>query len=209
MSADRSSFEVIYLTGPPASGKSTLGRLLAKRIPTLQVFHYSKLLADHLARSSSGSGSDPVNEDHLRQHSSQIITPEDVAAVDDALITAVTDLRRTRPILIDSHPVTKESYGYRVTPFPMPKLRALAPSKVCMIYAEAAEIIHRIGAESGGRPMVNSFQADLHTFLQAQVVSAYALDLGLPLYLLDSTASVEAAAERIAGWIQPQSATNV
>lgn len=192
------AFQVIYLTGAPASGKSTLGRLLAERVQPLEVCHYSALLTDHLNRKHAST----FVQDDLRAQSSKVVTAEDVNAVDDKLIMRVQEIRQHSHMLIDSHPVTKESYGFRVTPFTYEKLRALHPTVVCMLYAEAPEIARRIARESGGRPAVNEFQANFHIFLQSQVAVAYSMDLGLPLYVFDSTQSLEPAAEKLIGMMR-------
>lgn len=188
-----SEFQVIYLTGPPASGKSSLCRLLQSRVQPLKVYHYSQLLAEHLNRRHSAI----VSEDNLRESSAQLISLLDVQAVDELLISEVTEVRKTSHCIIDSHAVTKEKYGFRVTPFTFDKVRALRPTAVCMLHAESAEIIRRISSDSGGRPMISPAQADFHSYLQAQVGLAYSLELGLPFYVLDSTESSEAAADKL------------
>ncbi len=109
----------------------------------------------------------------------------------------MAEARQRTNVLIDSHAVTKESYGYRVTPFSFDKLRLLNPTMICMLYAESAEIERRIKAESGGRPEVSNFQADFHIFLQAQVALAYSLELDLPLYVFDSTSSTDQASAKL------------
>lgn len=184
---------VIYLTGAPASGKSTLGRALKQRVSNLVVHHYSTLLSEHIERRSMT----PTSEDDLRRSSSKIITHDDIIAVDQALVRHVSAQRLEAPILIDSHPVTKEEYGYRITPFAKARLHSLSPTIVCVLYAEAAEITRRITADSGGRPLVNHFQADFHVFLQAQVAFTYSWELGIPIYLLDSTQGIDRAVDKI------------
>jgi transposase len=43
-----------------------------------------------------------------------LLLPADIAHLDDRLLAFVEENRRRRPVLIDSHPVTKGQYGYRV-----------------------------------------------------------------------------------------------
>ena len=47
------TFQVVYLTGAPATGKSTLPRALTHRVQPLQVYHYSDLLIDYLKERKS------------------------------------------------------------------------------------------------------------------------------------------------------------
>jgi adenylate kinase len=190
------TFEVVYLTGPPASGKTTLCKRLEAEVPRLAVFHYSSLLVAHI-RSSRPELSE-LTEDELRERSASIIQASDVETVDRQLIKTVRRIRKASHVIIDSHAVTKEPFGYRVTPFSGTQLRALQPTMIAMIYAEAGEIAQRISRASGGRPSVTVFQADFHTFLQAQIALAYGLQLGLPVYVFDATKSVEPAIEKLA-----------
>src|SRR5262245_45273123 len=118
---------VIYLTGAPATGKSTLARNLKRAFPDLIVFSYSERLREFLARKSM---SPAVSESEIRQHSASIVTPKDIEDLDAELIELVRTSRDQKSILIDSHPVTKESYGFRVTAFSVEKLKALNPDLV-------------------------------------------------------------------------------
>jgi hypothetical protein len=66
----------------------------------------------------------------IREQSSRVITREDVMAVDTKLIDEVTAKRGTHDILIDSHPVTKEPYGFRLTPFKVEQVKAFSPDAI-------------------------------------------------------------------------------
>ena len=175
-----SPFQVIYLTGPPATGKSTLVSYLEATVEPLLSFTYSKILAAHV----SAKASDPLTQDDMRRESARVIRPEDIVAVDGQLIHFVEENRMKSHIVIDSHAVTKESFGFRVTPFGVDKLIAVQPTMIVMLYAEAVVIQQRIAAESQGRPQVSDFEADFHTHLQASVAVNYSVHLGVPLYLL-------------------------
>jgi adenylate kinase len=81
--------QVIYLTGSPASGKSTLCEHLEKAVPNLGVYSYSKLLRDYVNRRRSAA----VDEVGIRRHSANLITGADVKAVDQWLIEEVRSKR--------------------------------------------------------------------------------------------------------------------
>lgn len=190
------AFHVVYLTGPPASGKTTLCIGLQAKVHPLAVYHYSALLVEHVRSVRRGVAN--LSEDELRTYSASLITAADVEAVDNRLIEMVQAKRKESHVIIDSHAVTKESYGYRITPFSIKMLQALQPTIIAMLYAEAHEIDRRISRSSGGRPVVSEFEADLHVALQAQVAVFYGLQLGLPIYVFDSTNSVDQARENLA-----------
>jgi adenylate kinase len=185
------SFEVVYLTGSPATGKSSLTQYLQQQVRPLTVFAYSKLLADHIAQRQTAS----VNQ--LRERSSLLVTREDVATVDAELINAVQFTRRTSHVIIDSHAVTKEKYGFRVTPFSIEKLRLLNPTMIVDLFADSSVVLDRIRHNSQGRPTISSCEADLHTHLQATVALTYAIELNVPIYFVDSSGSVEHVGETV------------
>ena len=180
-------FKVVYLTGAPASGKSTVTRELQKRIPGLDVFEYGAKLAEMISSRGEGISS----HDDLRSKSAVVVTKADIDALDEILIDYVRKNRERRHVIIDSHPVTKESYGFRVTAFSQVALKALNPTEIWVLFASAIETINRIQKASGGRPKPTEFEADLHTQLQASVAATYGVLTGSPVYLFDTGKSQE------------------
>ena len=106
-------YQVVYLTGSPATGKSTLCRLIAEGVQPLEVFAYSEVLSEHVGRRDNTV----LSQNDIRRESARIIAPDDVAAVDQMLLNTVQAKRNSTHIIIDSHAVTKEDYGFRVTAF--------------------------------------------------------------------------------------------
>lgn len=185
---------VIYLTGAPATGKSTLSRALAKRIPELKVFAYSEELRKLLQRKS---GRPSLTEDDIRRESARVVTAKDIEELDQELVEMVLREREHRSILIDSHPVTKEEYGFRVTGFDASTIQQLEPDVLVCLYAPADVIKARIQADDMGRPLPSAFELEMHTQLQAAVVSQYGVLTGKAVYLLDSNRSREELTETL------------
>ena len=190
------TYPVIYLTGAPATGKSTLCRNLASRFKSLTVFAYSEELRHFISKKTARL----LSEDEIRAQSSTVVTAEDVANLDEQLVARVAIERQSAPFIIDSHPVTKESYGYRITGFSIDALKRVGPDVILCLYTSPGIAIQRIGADPMGRPMVSPFEADMHTHLQTAVAAQYGVILGKPVYLLDAAASpgdlVELAADK-------------
>lgn len=193
-----SSYKVVYLTGPPAVGKTTLVKRLQKACAGLDVFVYSEVLAHHLKRTKRTN----ISQKKLRNKSAQIVMPEDVEKIDQFLIDETNRLRATRHIIIDSHPVTKEEYGFRITAFSIPFLLALKPTIICMLYADADEIIKRISRHSKGRPIATIYETNLHCNMQANVAIIYGIQLGIPIYFLNAStaADIDIAFNKIVSW---------
>jgi len=187
--------KVVYLTGAPAAGKSSTTAMLANRLPDLLVWEYGARLTEYV----KGRSPEVTAQDDLRTRSAGIVTPEDVAEVDRMLVAFVSEHRGKRPILIDSHSVTKEEYGYRITPFSLEQFAKLGPDEIWVLLASPEATRARIAADGRGRPMVSEEDARLHTALQASVAATYGMSLGRPIYLFDTTGSQSALVDRLAG----------
>ena len=191
-------FHVLYLTGAPATGKSTLCVALKRNIRGLEVFAYSEELRSYVAQRTRTH----LTENQIREKSAQVISTKDVQAVDRKLSNLVAKLRHKRHFVIDSHAVTKEAYGYRVTAFTRNRLKELSPTLIVVLYTNGTEARKRIHGNAGGRPMPSGFEADFHTTLQAAVAFTYAFTLGCPIYYLDASKTTAQLARRIAQMLE-------
>lgn len=185
---------VVYLTGAPASGKSSTTRMLRDRVPGLLVWEYGARLTEHV----NGRVGSQLTQDDLRTRSAGVVTPQDVEDVDHALIAFVAEHRSSRHVLIDSHPVTKEAYGYRITPFSLTRFAQLAPDEIWVLFASPEETRRRIDADDGGRPTVTEEEARMHTAMQASVAATYGMSIGRPVYLFDTAAPRDELVARFA-----------
>lgn len=202
---EEAPYHVVYLTGPPASGKSTLANALGRSVRPLQIISYSALLKDYMNTHYEPS----ITVDNLRQESAHRVRPEDVEAVDQTLVEQVNRHRHSKHILVDSHPVTKEDYGFRVTAFSIPLLQALAPTMICVLYADSSVIKARTEVNDEGRKSESAFEADVHRSLQATVALVYGITLGVPIYFLDSDRSAQDVVAEIARRLQSRNPQTV
>ena len=193
------SFEVIYLTGAPAAGKSSLLRALKARLPDLATFEYGAALTEYLRRAKAFAGTQST----IRELSATVVTPDDVQAVDQQLLTYVATERRRTNVIIDSHAVTQEGYGFRVTPFSMDQLKLLAPTQIWSLFLPPDVTIDRIRRDPAGRPVPTEWQAMMHTMLQSGLASSYSFASGTPLHLFDAGGEQADLIERLAARIQP------
>jgi len=185
--------EVVYLTGAPASGKSSLARALRNEVPSLEVFAFGERLTAHVSRLGANH-----SQENLRSQSASLITPEDVKAVDDELIAFVDFNRARAPVIVDSHAVTKESYGYRVTPYSLRNFERLNPTQIWVLYTSPDVAVQRISTDPQGRPAITEEEARFHTHLQASVTITYSMHLGVPVYFFDSSKELGALLPRLA-----------
>ena len=189
---------VVYLTGAPAAGKGTLARslahALAARAQRLAVFEYGQRLTAYLAARSGQA----LEQAGLRARSSNVVSTEDIEALDRVLLAFVAEQRAHRHVLIDTHAVTKDPYGFRIRAYSLANIAQLGPTIIIVLYTGPEVAVVRIDADPGGRPTVTAWEAGFHTNLQASVAVAYATELGVPVYLLDGDRSADVLAEDLA-----------
>jgi adenylate kinase len=186
--------KVVYLTGAPAAGKSSTTRLLRERVPELLIWEHGAKLTEHCAARSA----DVAGQDDLRARSASLITVEDVAAVDQALLDFVDAKRDLSNVIIDSHPVTKEEWGYRITPFSFEQFARLKPDEIWVLYASPEESRRRIQENPGGRPLVTEEEARTHTMVQASVAATYGMSIRCPVYMFHTEPPRDELVSRLA-----------
>jgi len=191
------SYQVVYLTGSPASGKSSVREALSGLVSPLQVFDYGEQLRAQVSRRRQGD----VSYEHLRSQSAQLATPADISALDEHLIGWTETQRHTSHIVIDTHAVTREEYGFRATPFSLEQVKRLQPTLIFCLFVDPAITRERIASDPGGRRIVSEFEAGLHAGLQGSVVIGYSIALGIPAYFVHSSIPTEALAQTIAARI--------
>jgi adenylate kinase len=176
--------KVVYLTGAPASGKSTLVHGLMDALPDLKVFEYGRAMSARLK--STDVGLPLVTREGLRDGTDGHVTQTDIDEVDRQMTDWVRELRQHNNLIIDSHHVTIERYGFRIVPFSTAKLEALQIDEFWVLIADGAVSLERIRRDRRGRRIPSPFQADFHTMVQASLASQYAVLAARPLYVFDS-----------------------
>ncbi len=185
--------KVLMLTGAAGTGKSTLSKELQKRLHPLKRVDFGQLLLERKIR----HGHPGLTYEDLRRDSARLVTSEDVRAVDQELIESLPSMRREGHILIDSHAVTQEQFGYRITHYSFEQLKSLALDAVIVTYCHPAELVARRQRDPGGRPRLNEFEAQHQMALQEAVAVNYAITCGCRCYVLNSAQPVESLAAEI------------
>lgn len=185
-------YTTIYLTGAPATGKSTLTLAMAAMGGSLAVLEYGALMTKHLA------GTHPnLIQETLRSGVANLISTADVHAVNHGLVEAVRDPGRTRCIVIDSHQVTAEEFGLQVIPFELEVLRSLELTEIWLAVASPETLDERLQSSRQGRRPQSAFLSALHQGMQASIAVHYACTLGIPLQVIEMNKSPQQLAESL------------
>ncbi len=177
--------KLVLITGAAGTGKSTLVRTLLERGRPFKRVDYGQLLLEHKLRKTGVE----VGYDELRRDSASVISPQDVAEVDEWLIGQLPQWRTEGNIVIDSHPVTKEVFGFRITPYSLDQVRRIGFDAILVLVGEPNTLAQRIAKDPQGRPNVDAFQAAFQVQLQAAVAATYAIICGQPCFAIDTTRS--------------------
>jgi adenylate kinase len=186
--------KVVLITGAAGTGKSTLVRSLISTVRPVSRIDYGQLLLDHKARQTGQE----MTYEELRRDSAAVITPADVFAVDEWVIEQLPRWRSETNILIDSHPVTKEAFGFRVTPYSANQIVRIAFDVVIVLVGDPSKLAQRIEKDPQGRPTITEFQAGFQVQLQAAIATLYAITCGRACFAIDTT---ELNAEQVLGTV--------
>ncbi len=174
-------YKVILLTGVPASGKSTLARALASAVSPVQTVSFGELIL----RLKTEAGA-TLDYPALRTKPSTEAPPALVEQARERLLAEVRQLRVQSNVIIDSHAVAKDEYGFRVTPDSSDYLRALQLDAIVILHPKPEDVVARIAEEPAGRREVDVDNVIRHSALQDAVSIAYAVSLGCPVFTLDA-----------------------
>jgi adenylate kinase len=174
--------KVILLTGAPGTGKSTLRRSLPTYATALQHFDYGELLLRRKEREGSN-----LSYDQLREQSASVISATDVASTDEWVIGEVAQLRTSTDVIIDSHALTREQYGFRAIPYTTHQLESLKFDAVLALRCDPDELIARVTADRGGRRELSVELAREIQTLQEALCLHYAVACACPAFIIDTT----------------------
>lgn len=172
---------VIYLTGAPAAGKSTLVRRLVAEDKRILVFEYGKEMSKHLSQSVR-----VVRQSKLRGGTSNVVSIADIEAVNANMRTWIDAHAANHDLVIDTHQVTLEPYGFRVAPFSPHELSLIRITEIWVLAASPDIVKGRIAARADGRLMPTAHQALMHSYLQESLALTYGALLGVEVHLFDA-----------------------
>jgi len=174
-------FKVVYLTGAPASGKSSVCSAVKAKVPKTVIFRYGKVLTDYVKQRMTD-----VTQEGLRSSSSMIVHPSDVKEVDRQMVEFVSRERSKNHVIIDTHALTRELYGFRMTPVSEKDIKAISPNFMVTLMASPQTTRERTRKKAEGRPQLSDWQFQLQTSLQNTIPVTYSIICGAPAYFIEN-----------------------
>ncbi len=150
------AYETILITGIAAVGKSTLSRKIGNT-PGFKAFEYGVELFNQAAQKHP-----KISHSETRSHSEIYISDEDIRNTDEALQLFIQKYRNEYNVVIDSHAVSKESYGFRSEPFTLGELQKANFSRIVCLYCEPKIILERTKNNPEGRPTLTIQEAEFY-----------------------------------------------
>lgn len=148
----------------------------------LRDFDYGQLLLNR----KKLEGADLTYEE-LRENSAAVITPKDVVNTDDWVVSEISRLRLASHIIIDSHALTREAYGFRAIAFSQRHLQDLKLDGVLILRCDPDVLIARVSSDPRGRrDMTIELAREIQT-LQAALGLNYGVACGCPVFVIDTT----------------------
>ena len=181
----------IYLTGVPASGKTTLTQQLISLQKNIMALSYSEVLSKYLSEKNGK----PLEIQDLRKQSESIITPNDIRMVDNKIKKIIKKYSEKKHIILDAHAVTTEMYGVRTTPFDERTLKEINFDMLVVLYADPQLIISRICEKPSGRRKLCQHEVVNAMSILNSVIINYGLILKRPVYFLDSGKGIDYLAD--------------
>lgn len=173
----------VLITGAPGCGKTTLLSRMSEKYTPLETVDFGKLLLDL----KKAQGHETLTYEQMRTDSSVIITSDDVQQLDEILIRDMPSMLLKNNVLIDSHAVTSETYGARITSYSADQLQRLGLSAVIMVWCEPRALFDRIQANPDGRAISTLGKVSYIQELQGSLAGTYGVLSGCRTFVVDNT----------------------
>jgi adenylate kinase len=161
---------VFLLTGVPGVGKTTVSKKLGELIDPLEIISFGEVILNARADDQPR-----ITHSELRRNPTSEATMRTIKNASELLVLRLHELRTRTNVIIDSHAVAKDRYGFRVTPDGISLLSRIGLRAIFVLHANHDEVRRRLKIDTKGR-------------------ISYGVATGCPVFVLNAT-TVEQTAE--------------
>jgi adenylate kinase len=190
---------VLYLTGVPAVGKTSLAIALERRVGAVRL-SYGDILTQTLSAKVD-------NQRQLRERSADVISARDVIETDQLVAASILRASAASDVVVDSHALTAETYGLRAVPYSATGLLAMGFTHIVCLTAPPEIVRNRIDRQADGRRGQDEWDMLSHAALQAGLALSYAHTLGVPFAFLRSDRDLAEVVDDVVAFVRQESAT--
>ena len=176
---------VIFLTGIPAAGKTTLAYALQERTGLRRLS-----VGDFVAEAARELHPNLTRRD-LRADPDRFAPPPVVATACRRLAREANMQAQHGDVLVESHAVTPTPEGARSTPFHPDTLEILAFDGVVVLHTKIELVAARLTSGGHGRRALRETELHALQVMQDAVAVAYSVALGCPLCVLEGDGHTE------------------
>jgi adenylate kinase len=178
---------IALLTGPPGIGKSSVARQLIDRNPdVVEVISFGQLL--HLAVERRLATS--INYAEFRSSAASVVTRSDFEEATIELAKNKTASDPSKWLVVDSHAVAREEFGWQANPDIPGTLQQYAYNVIILLDAPSQVVLKRIRKRPGGRLIKTKRDVEILSALQRGIATYYSGTIGSPLWVIDAKPSI-------------------
>lgn len=180
--------KVVLITGFPGAGKTTVVNHLQKIVLNAIVVRYGEVILEVLRRKDK-----TLTYDKMKKNASGLIDETVVAKADRLVLRRAPKLKQKGSLLMESHAVTKEDFGIKLTP---PQNSAFISKinfdAIVFIYCSPKVLLKRIQNNPGQRLTPSLNEIRVGTQLQQGLSLNYSILAKCPLYVVDNSKGEDA-----------------